>query len=89
MIRATFWRALSLKRSPRPAISRDEVALTKEEQELVNRMARHIGEEDLEHDELGMKQHRHESQPTWKDAEVELNRKQHPSDHPAELPAKK
>lgn len=58
---------------------KDVVAESTEDMENIQRAAHHISEEDLEQDELGMKDlhhlhHKHEHKPTWKEAE-EIMRK--------------
>jgi hypothetical protein len=72
-------------KSQSPSISRDQVATTSEDIEMINRSAHHYQERDLEHDELGLKDPHHlhrrgEKEVTWKDAEEEEERRRRGGD---------
>ena len=64
---------------------KDVVYETAEEKQFIERAVHNILEEDLEHDELGMKQHRHEKPVTWKQAEQDIANAE--TDEPPSLPA--
>jgi hypothetical protein len=63
-------RTLATKPSkPQITHPKDVVYENDKEKDIINKAAHNIKEEDLEHDELGMKQHKHEHGVDWKEAE--------------------
>jgi hypothetical protein len=72
LLRSTTFARRLFSTRPKPTATahpKDKVAETPEEIKAINEAVRHIPEEDLEHDALGMKQHPHHEM-NWKEAEA-------------------